>query len=365
MNNLYAKLKIFLALWEGISNETSDFPNGKYSANLEKKLADFIRIKHVITVSSGTDALILSLKALDIGPGDEVIVPTIGFFSTAGAVSWVNAKPVFVDVEEESMNIDPARVEQALTPRTRAIIPVHLNGRMADMNALAKVAGRRSLRIIEDATHALGSLYGESPPGHLGDMACLSFNPTKIFGGYDNGGAILTNDDLAAEKLFWLRRYGSRFMELGIDHPVVGITSILSRLQTVSLEINIGALDSILKKTRENYFLYAKLLQGVGDLRLPLNPPKEYVLNGYRFMVYTSRRDQLRRFLRDRGIDARIQYGVPLPYFGAFKYLGHKRGEFPVAEKIASACLALPTQHSLSASKITEIASRVEQFFAL
>lgn len=360
MDNLYSKLKTFLALWEAV-RKTPRF-TGEDAVNFERKLAERIGIKHVVTVASGTDALILSLKALGIGPGDEVIVPALGVFATASAISWVNAKPVFVDVEEESMNIDPAKISKVLTFRTKAIIPVHLNGRMANMEAIAEIAKHKSLKIIEDAAHALGASYRKYPPGHFGDVACLSFNPTKILSGYDNGGAILTNNDAIAEKLFWMRRYGSRFAELGIDHPVVGVASVLGRLQAASLGLNLDAFDRILGKTKENYFLYLKLLADARYLKLSANPPPKYTINGYRFIIRTAQRDELRKLLQGKGVDARFQYGIPLPYLGAFKHLGHKKGDFPVAERIASECLALPTRYSLSSAKITQIANLVKQF---
>lgn len=359
------KLKVLNEFWRLISQGKviGDFILAKPVQEFESKLAEYTWTKYALGVASGTDALILSLKACGIGPGDEVIVPALSFFSTAGAVSWVNARPVFVDVEERSMNIDPAKVEKTITQKTKAIIPVHLNGRMADMGKIAEIAKRKSLMMIEDATHALGSKYKAKPPGYFGDMACLSFNPTKILGGYGDGGAILTNNKSIAERISWLRKYGSRLPEFGIDHPIVGVASRLGSFQAAVLNTKMEMVDTILKRTRENYFLYAELLTGTGDLRLPENPPPECFINGYRFTILTAHRDRLRKILRDKGVDARMQYSVPLPRLEAFKYLEYKKGDFPIAEKIASECLVLPTHYSLSPQKIIKIAGLIKRFF--
>lgn len=365
MDSVWFKLRALYRFWEIISKGKTfdDFILARSVQEFERRLTEYCGATYALGVASGTDALILSLKAYDIGPGDEVIVPAIGFFSVAGAVAWVNAKPVFVDIEERSWNINPAEIEQAITPRTKAIIPVHLNGRMADMEPIAQLAKRKSLVVIEDAAHALGSKYKERSPGYYGDIACLSFNPTKILGGYGDGGVVLTNHQPIAEKISWLRRYGSRLPEFGIDHPVIGVASRLGSFQAAVLNTDMDAMDTIVRRTRENYFLYAELLAGIEDLKLPEIPPPEYFINGYRFTVRAAYRDQLRKLLRDNGTDARMQYGVPLPHFEAFKYLRYEKGSFPVTEKLASECLVLPTHDSLSRERIAQISDLIKRFF--
>ncbi|KKU52793.1 MAG: hypothetical protein A3H69_02335 [Candidatus Sungbacteria bacterium RIFCSPLOWO2_02_FULL_47_9] len=363
MKDLFSQFKILLSFWNILKSK--DFPwENQIVRDLEKKLSDYLEIPHVLGVASGTDALILALKACDVKPGDEVIVPAISFVSTAGAVAWIGAKPVFIDIESASFNIDPQKVESAVTPKTKAIIAVHLNGRMADMEAIRQLADSKALMVVEDAAHAFGSKYKGGSIGYYGDLACLSFNPTKVFGGCGDGGAIITKNAELARKISLFRTYGSpRYQEFGINHPIIGTASHLSPFQAAILDTKLRSVQRVTEKTRQNYFLYSELLKRVGDLVLPSNP-SEYFINGYRFPILSKKRDELRLLLKKQGFDARIQYNVPLPYFEAFQYLGHKKGDFPNAEKLANEVLCLPTNYRLAEEEVKEVIRIIKKCFA-
>ena len=365
MNELFLKLKIINALagivWKG--KNIGDFILGKPVQIFERALAEYCGSQYAFGVASGTDALILSLKALGIGPGDEVIVPAVSFYSSAGAVSWVNAKPVFVDVSPKDHNIDVSKIEKAISPKTKAIIAVHLNGRMADMDEILKIAGNKSLKVIVDASHAIGSRYKEKPIGNFGDLICLSLNPTKTLGGYGDGGAILTNDEPLAQKISRLRIYGAKqWTEVYWNNTLIGTASRLGVFEAAVLNEKFPYLDSTVAKQRENYFLYKDILEGTKDLEWPEEHP-DYFINGYRLPVLTKRRDELLQFLEKQGEKLYNMYPVPLPYLPVFQNLGYKEGDFEVAEKIAGGCVILPTAHSLTGQKVRQIANLIKEFF--
>ncbi|MBI2446382.1 MAG: DegT/DnrJ/EryC1/StrS family aminotransferase [Parcubacteria group bacterium] len=340
MNELFLKLKIINAL-AGIvlkGKNVGDFILGKSVRIFERALAEYAGSKYAFGVASGTDALILSLKACGIGPGDEVIVPAVGFYSSAGAVSWVNAKPVFVDVSPKDHNIDVLKIEKAISPKTKAIIIVHLNGRMADMDEILRIAEKRSLKVIVDASHAIGSRYREKPIGNFGDLICLSLNPTKTLGGCGDGGVILANDEALAQKISRLRIYGaSRWIEVYWNNAIVGTASRLGTLEAAVLNEKLPYLDSFINRQRENYFIYKEILGNIKDLEWP-EEYQDYFINGYRLPILTKRRDDLINYLSNKGEKLYNMYPVPLPYLPVFKNLGYKEGDFKVAEKIAGEC---------------------------
>ncbi|MBI2054962.1 MAG: DegT/DnrJ/EryC1/StrS family aminotransferase [Candidatus Sungbacteria bacterium] len=359
--NLLSKIKILLSFFKTLKN--GNVTRGT-TFDFERKLAHYLDINSVISVASGTDALIIALKALGIGPGDEVIVPALSFFSTAGAVAWINAKPVFVDIEKESLNIDPTKIEQAITSKTKAIIAVHLNGRMADMERISAIAKKHNLFLIEDAAQAIGSKYKGKSPGYYSDLACFSFNPTKILSSYGDGGAIATNIAVLAEKIFFMKMYGARPGDISTRHPIIGVASRLSQFHAAILSENLKNLDKTVYAWRKNYFLYAKLLRGMDELVLPeIAHQSDYFINGYRYVVLTKERGELHRFLKRGGVTARIEYGVLLPYFGAFEHLGYKRGDFPIAEKISEESLVLPTDSKIPEKETMRTINLIKRFF--
>lgn len=352
------EISILYYLWQLLKK-----PNGQNAPkDFEDKLSRFLKMPHVISVGSGTDALILSLKALGIGPGDEVIVPALSFYSSAGAVSWINAKPIFVDIEENTFNIDPNKIEAAITPRTKAIIAVHLNGHMADMEAISRIAKKYNLFVIEDAAQALGSKYKEKPIGYYGDLACLSFNPQKIINGIGDGGAVVTKSASLAEKIFLMRNYGANPKEPGHRHSIHGISSRLNPVQATILLYKLEGLEKKLEKRRRKYHLYSDLLRGVGDLLLPKATSDEEH-NGYRFAIRTKKRDELHQYLKNLGIDSRIHYPIPLPHLGAFG-AGRPRGEFPIAEAVADEILILPNEDNTREKDIEKISKAVAGFWS-
>lgn len=361
MINQFLNLKILLSFWDIIRRK--DFMLGKAVQEIETKLAGFCGVKYAFSVANGTDALILSLKAYGIGPGDEVIVPSVGFFSSAAAVAWVNATPVFVDVDSGTFNIDVAKIEAVITPRTRAILPIHLNGAMADMDPVGEIAKKHGLRVVIDAAQAIGSRYKDKPIGQFGDLVCLSLNHTKILHGFGDGGVILTNDKTFAEKISMMRTYGAPTLkEVHSNNTIIGVASRLSPFHAAVLNAKFPFLESYIAKQRANYFLYQRLLKGVGNLILPEEHP-DYFINGYRFAVRTKRKKELAEFLRKRGIRAMDPYAVPLPYLPAFKELGYKIGDFPIAEEIAEESLALPVYYSLSQNEIFNTANTIRRFW--
>ena len=336
---------------------------GREVQEIETKLAKFCGAKYAFGVASGTDALILSLKACGIGPGDEVITPAVGFFSSASAIAWVNATPVFVDVDLETFNIDVSKIEAVITPKTKAILPVHLNGKMADLDPILEIACKHGLRVIVDAAQAVGSRYKDKSIGQFGDLICLSLNHTKIISGFGDGGMVFTNDKTLAEKISMMRSYGAPTLkEAHSNNTIIGVASRLSSFHAAVLNAQFPFLESYIIKQRENYFLYQKLLEGVGDLILP-KERSNYFTNGYRFSVRTKRKKEMIEFLRKRGVRAMDPYAVPMPYLPAFKNLGYRTGDFPVAEEIAEESLSLPVHYSLVQDKIINITNQIRRFY--
>ncbi|MEK7084663.1 MAG: DegT/DnrJ/EryC1/StrS family aminotransferase [Patescibacteria group bacterium] len=360
MNQFLLDIKILYSLWSVI--RAQDFFIGQTVENFEKSLCVFTRSSHAMGVSSGTDALILSLKALGIGAGDEVIIPAISFFSTASAVSWVGATPVFVDIDPKSKTIDVSLAEKAITKKTKAVIPVHLDGRMADVDALAALGKKRSIFIIVDGAHAIGSRYKNREVGECGDIVCLSFSFTKPFGSYGNAGAILTNNKALYEKIAPFRMYGATSKK-GIysNNSVPSGSHRMDSFQAAVLNCKLPLWHTWMKKQREHYLLYQKTLSGVPGIILPDTHP-DFFHNGFRFTFLSQSKIALKEFLSRTGMSIPDYYSVPLPLLPAFKYMGHARGDFPVAEEFARESVTLPTRFSLSTRSVNAIAARIRDF---
>jgi dTDP-4-amino-4,6-dideoxygalactose transaminase len=337
----------------------SDFILGVEVAEFEQAFAKFIGVEHAIGVSSGLDALRLALMAVDIGPDDEVILPTNSYVATALAVNAVGAKPILVDCDPMTYNIDIARIEPAITPRTRAIIPVHLTGQAADMDPILEIADRYRLEVIEDAAQAHGTLYKGRPAGSLGRLGCFSFYPGKNLGAYGDAGMITTRDESLAERLRRLRNYGQR---VKYEHCEKGLNTRLDTLQAAVLKVKLPQLPQWNAARVRHAETYRRLLSGVGDLRF--QQPAPYSTHIYHlFILETDYRDPLQKHLAAAGIQTGIHYPTPIHLQPAYADLGHHKGDFPHAEQLADRTLSIPMFPELSKVKLTRVAQAIRAFF--
>jgi len=340
--------------------ESQYFINGPEVKQLEEAVATYSSCKTAVGVASGTDALLASLMALGIGPGDEVITTPFTFFATVGSIWRTGAKPVFVDIESDTCNIDPSRIAQAISPRTKAIMPVHLYGQCAEMDAILELAKKYRLYIIEDAAQSIGSSYKGRKACSMGTMGCLSFFPSKNLGGIGDGGMILTNNEELADKIVMLRDHG---MRPKYYYKYIGGNFRLDTLQAAELLVKLKHLDAWSEKRRQNAQLYHELFKNCDSVVTPLIRPYNIsVFNQYVIRV-KSRRDALMQFLRDNGIGTDIYYPLCLHEQECFKPLGHKPGDFPESEKAAREVLALPIYPELTEEQIRYVAGKVIEFF--
>jgi len=327
---------------------------------LERELAAMLGIRHAVAVSSGTDALLLALMALDVKAGDEVVTPTFSFFATAGAVARVGARPVLVDIDPATFNIDPAQAAAAITPKTRAIIPVHLFGLCADLDPLMDVASRAGIPVVEDAAQAIGASYRGRSAGGIGACGCFSFFPSKNLGAFGDAGLLTTNDDALAARARLLRTHG---MEPKYYHHVVGGNFRMDALQAAVLRVKAPHLAEWTHARRRNAERYRCLFKDAGLESIVLPPEPE----GYRhifnqFVIRTPERDALKRHLDQQGIGNEIYYPVPFHLQPCFAHLGYRRGAFPAAERAADECLAIPIYGELTAEQQQTVVSSIAQF---
>src|SRR5579859_163412 len=331
---------------------------GKEGAALESELAAFCGVTHGVGVASGTDALILALRASNVYAGDEVLLPTLTFVATGSAVSALGAKPVFADVDRVTLNLDAASVRQRITPKTKAIVAVHLHGLAADMDPLRAIAAERRIPLIEDNAQAIGAAYKGRRTGSLGDVACISFYPTKNLGAAGDGGMIVTNSAELDARLRTLRNHGqaSRYVS---TEP--GWNSRLDEIQAAILRVKLRHLLDWQKARQANAAKYGKLLANVPGIRTPVTPAGyEHVFHQY--TIRSGRRDALQKFLADRKIGSTIYYPVPLHLQPLYAGLGHKPGDFPNAEHVAAEILSLPMYPELTEDKIERVAAAVAEF---
>lgn len=323
--------------------DSGRFLYGPDVKELEEEIAAVCETEHAVGCASGSDALLLSLMAFDIGPGDEVIAPSFTFFATASAVWRLGAKVVFVDIDPQTFNLAAEAVEAAITPATKAIIPVHLFGQCADMDAISDIAARNGLKVIEDAAQSIGAEYRGRPAGSMGDVGCFSFYPTKNLGGYGDGGMITTNNGVLATKLRQLAAHG---MNPRYYHGIVGINSRLDTIQAAVLRVKLSRLGSWTRQRRENADRYQELLASAGldsYLELPEEVPNRFhVWNQYTIRVPDGQRDTLRSRLAEMNIGTEIYYPVPLHQQECFSSLGYQTGSLPVTEQAAKEVLSLP-----------------------
>ena len=314
---------------------------------LEKRVAALSGCSYGVGVSSGTDALLAALMALEIGAGDEVITPAFTFFATAGCVSRTGATPVFVDIDPRTYNIDVAQIERAITPRTKAIIPVHLFGQMCDMDPIMEIAGRHNLFVIEDAAQAISATYKGRKAGSIGTVGCLSFYPTKNLGGAGDGGMLVTNDADLHERLLVMRNHGAKPKYY---HHVIGGNFRLDPLQAAVLLVKLPHLDDWSEARRRNAGLYNRALAG-SPIGLPwISPDTVSIFNQY--VIRTSGRDDLLTYLQTNEIGTEIYYPVPLHLQECFAQLGYKEGDLPESERAAREVLALPIYPELTQEQV-------------
>ncbi len=328
----------------------------------EESLAKYVGARYAIGCASGSDALLLSLMAMGVGQGDEVITVPFTFFATAGAVSRLGAKPVFIDIQPDTFNLDPTQLERAVTSRTKAIIPVHLFGQCADMPAINQIAKAKRLHVIEDACQAIGAGQGGLRAGVLGDTACFSFFPSKNLGGFGDGGMITTNDQGLADVLAMLRVHGSRVRYL---HEAVGINSRLDALQAVVLHIKLKYLDQWAEGRRRNAARYDQLFRAAGLLdRVTLPSTKAGNFHVYnQYTVRVSKRDELRAYLKEKGVGTEIYYPLPMHLQSCYQDLGYRKGAFPLSERAAEVVMSLPIYAELSDAQLTYVVDMIADFF--
>ena len=342
--------------------EEQGFVLGPRVSAFEEAIAQYIGSRYAIGCASGSDALLLSLMAMGVKAGDEVITIPFTFFATAGAVSRLGAKPVFVDIQADTFNIDPKLIEKAITPRTKAIIPVHLFGQCADMAAINEIAKRKKVCVIEDACQAIGAAQEGTRAGILGDTGCFSFFPTKNLGGFGDGGLITTNDKALAESMAMLRVHGSQVRYL---HDAIGINSRLDALQAAVLHIKLKYLDQWTEGRRRNAERYQQLFARTKHADRVVLPPTVpgnfHVYN--QFTVRTPKRDELRAFLKDKGVGTEVYYPLPMHLQNCYRDLGHQKGAFPVSECAAEEVMSIPIYAELTETQQAYVVEMIAEFY--
>lgn len=343
--------------------ESQGFVMGPEVSGLEAEIAEYCAASHAIGCASGTDALLLPLMAIDLGPDDEVITSPYTFFATGGSIWRTGARPVFVDIEPDTYNIDPAAIEAAITPRTRAIIPVHLYGQTADMAPIVEIAERHGLMVLEDAAQAIGASYQGRRAGTLGTAAAFSFYPSKNLGGFGDGGMITTEDPVLARRMARLRVHG---MEPKYHHHEVGLNSRLDALQAAVLRVKLRHLDAWTAARREVADRYRSLFASHGleeMVGLPVERPGNFhVYNQFVVRVPAAIRDDLRQHMADRKIGTEIYYPIPLHLQACFAALGYKPGDFPHTEAAARETIALPIYPELAEAEQRLVVGAMHQF---
>ena len=366
--------------------ESQHFILGPEVQKMEEEFCDYLKCKHAIGVSSGTDALLLALMAIDLKPGDEVIVPTYSFFATAGVVSRLNAVPVLTDIDPVTFNIDPDEVKKKITKKTKAIIPVHLYGQSADMEPLMAIAKKHNLKVIEDAAQAIGTQYKDGKfVGTIGDIGCFSFFPSKNLGCYGDGGLVTTDDDDLAFKLKIKRVHGG---EPKYYHKVIGGNFRLDAIQAAVLRVKLPHLDNWSEQRRKNaetynkFFIESGLAEETGKIKfdnknkvlLPkaiykseIRNPKSEIRNYHiynQYIIRVEQRDELRNFLTKNDIGTEIYYPVPFHLQECFADLKYKKGDFPLSEQAGDTSIALPIYPELSAEQLKFVVEKIKEFIS-
>lgn len=335
----------------------SSFILGPYVEKFEKEITAYTGTKHAIGVASGTDAILISLMALGIKPGDEVITTPYTFFATAGSVSRLGAKPVFVDIDPDTYNINPGQITKEINDNTKAVIPVHLYGQCAEMDEILKIAGENGLKVAEDAAQSIGAEYKERSSGSMGDTGCLSFFPSKNLGCCGDGGMVVTNNEEIAEKIKILRVHGSKPKYY---HPVIGLNSRLDSIQAAILSVKLKYLERWAESRRINAIKYNELLKDT-----PVGTPfvESYNLHVYnQYVIRVNDRDGLQKHLAGKGIETALYYPLPLHLQECYRELGYKEGDFPEAEKAAKETLSIPVFPELKDEQLRHVAESIKEY---
>ena len=342
----------------GLIADSQKFVLGENGRQLEEKIKKFIGARHAVGVASGSDALYLSLLAVGVGKGDEVITTPFTFFATAASITRTGAKVVFCDIDPVTYNLDPNKIEAKLTPRTKAILPVHLFGLSCDMNAILKIAKRHNLFVVEDAAQSFGSIYQKKQTGSMGDAGCFSFYPTKNLGGAGDGGMVVTRSKTLAEKLRLLGNHGSKQK---YQHEIVGINSRLDELQAAWLLVKMKYIDRWNQSRRKHAVDYNKAFRN-----LPIQTPQiptDCVSNYHLYSIQTEQRDDLARFLNTQGIGNGIYYSSGLHLQPCFRSMGYQKGDFPISEQVSERILSLPMYAELTPRQKKDVVNAVRSFF--
>jgi len=350
-----------LSAMEAVCDEQG-FVLGPRVSAFEESTAQYIGSRYAIGCASGSDALLLSLMAMGVQAGDEVITVPFTFFATAGAISRLGAKPVFVDIQPDTFNIDPKLIEQAITPRTKAIMPVHLFGQCADMAAINEIAKRKKIYVIEDACQAIGAGQQGKRAGVLGDTGCFSFFPTKNLGGFGDGGLITTNDKALADSMSMLRVHGSQVRYL---HEAIGINSRLDALQAAVLQIKLKYLDQWTEGRRRNAERYQQLFartKHTDRVALPPTVPGNFHVYN-QFTVRVAKRDELRAFLKEKGVGTEVYYPLPMHLQQCYRDLGHRKGSFPLSEQAAEEVMSIPIYAELTEAQQAYVVEMIAEFY--
>lgn len=345
---------------------------GKDVESLEISLANYLNVKNAITVSSGSDALLMSLMLLGIEPGDEVIMPTFSFFATAGSVARLGATPIFVDSELDTFNIDTKKIEDKITNKTKAIIPVHLYGQSVEMNEIMQIAKKHNLFVIEDAAQSLGTQYKDDKfVGSIGDLGCFSFYPSKNLGAFGDGGLITTNNDEYATKLKQMRNHG---MNPKYYHKFIGGNFRLDAIQAAVLNVKLPYLDSWHKARQKNAELYNSLFAEnglIGEENSPMIIPKAIYQNDnlknyhiyHQYTIQAADRDSLKDYLTQNEIGSDIYYPIPFHRQECFGYLNCNENEYPIANKFAERVISLPVYPELTEEQIRFVVKKITEFY--
>lgn len=338
--------------------DSNNFIHGTECALFEQEFANYCGVKYCIGVGNGLDAIYLILKALDIGKGDEVIVPSNTFIATALAVSYVGAKPVFVEPTIETYNIDPTKIEEKITAKTKAIIAVHLQGRSAAMDEIKKIATKHNLKVIEDAAQAHGAKYKGKRVGSLGDAAAFSFYPGKNLGALGDGGCVVTNDSQLAKKVRALSNYGSDYK---YHHIYKGTNSRLDELQSAFLRVKLSQLDHWNEARR---MIADKYFNGIKNpnIKLPPRSDKNYQHIYHVFVIRCAKRDELEKFLNKNGIGTVKHYPIPIHLQVAYADLELREGALPIAEEISKTVLSIPMYYGMTDAEISYVIEKINQF---